>query len=402
MNSNELKDLLSAVVSQAKQVNILTGDHAQAVYHEAEKPAKHADKDERDVARVLGEEAIVAAAIADAGQRVALGYLPELFDTFVVVFVHRVVRPCQVLQLVGAGGFERLVLFDALDVAPEGFEHVHEQHEHQDHDDAQKQRDGDAQLEQQVLHPRVRCADLVVEQCEQRVRAGLDVVADGRFHVVVFGSEHEVACGFELGFVSEPGHVFVERDVCNLCGQAVDAVGISCKAYCRELFLSELIGCGKCLFKLCYRIFAIGEHRMELVDGASAPIRDIELFDIGVHAACAPGRDKHPRLRREEIGGRLQVVDGFAAFDEIRLVGFNHVSFVGDVSCHRESEEREQDSDDDGHGADDAYAQPPRCARRLFVFRLFDFCLVGLCHGNHSLCPDSLPHCYLHSQSSAL
>lgn len=49
MNNDELKELLSAMVSQAKQVNILTGDHAQAVYNEAEKPVKTAGKDEHDV-----------------------------------------------------------------------------------------------------------------------------------------------------------------------------------------------------------------------------------------------------------------------------------------------------------------------------------------------------------------
>lgn len=35
MNNEELKDFLSSVIASAKQVNILTGDHASAPYYEA-------------------------------------------------------------------------------------------------------------------------------------------------------------------------------------------------------------------------------------------------------------------------------------------------------------------------------------------------------------------------------
>ena len=35
MNNEDLKDFLSSVVASAKQVNILTGDHASAPYYEA-------------------------------------------------------------------------------------------------------------------------------------------------------------------------------------------------------------------------------------------------------------------------------------------------------------------------------------------------------------------------------
>ena len=81
MSNDELKDLLSAVVSQAKQVNILTGDHAQAVYNEAEKPAKHADKDECDV------EAATRAAMEYVG-RLKEMVTPAWADHYLDLFKH--------------------------------------------------------------------------------------------------------------------------------------------------------------------------------------------------------------------------------------------------------------------------------------------------------------------------
>ena len=89
MNSNELKDFLSAVVSQAKQVNILTGDHAQAVYHEAEKPARHADKDECDV------EAATRAAMEYVGrlhEMVTPAWASRYMDLFKQIFALPQVR----------------------------------------------------------------------------------------------------------------------------------------------------------------------------------------------------------------------------------------------------------------------------------------------------------------------
>ena len=89
MNSNELKDLLSAVVSQAKQVNILTGDHAQAIYHEAEKPARHADKDECDV------EAATRAAMEYVGrlhEMVTPAWSSHYMDLFKQIFALPQVR----------------------------------------------------------------------------------------------------------------------------------------------------------------------------------------------------------------------------------------------------------------------------------------------------------------------
>lgn len=41
MSNDELKDLLGHVAASAKQVNILTGEHAQAVYNEAGAEQKH-------------------------------------------------------------------------------------------------------------------------------------------------------------------------------------------------------------------------------------------------------------------------------------------------------------------------------------------------------------------------
>ena len=89
MNSNELKDFLSTVVSQAKQVNILTGDHAQAIYHEAEKPARHADKDECDV------EAATRAAMEYVGrlhEMVTPSWASRYMDLFKQIFALPQVR----------------------------------------------------------------------------------------------------------------------------------------------------------------------------------------------------------------------------------------------------------------------------------------------------------------------
>lgn len=89
MNSNELNDFLSTVVSQAKQVNILTGDHAQAIYHEAEKPARHADKDECDV------EAATRAAMEYVGrlhEMVTPAWASRYMDLFKQIFALPQVR----------------------------------------------------------------------------------------------------------------------------------------------------------------------------------------------------------------------------------------------------------------------------------------------------------------------
>ena len=89
MNSNELKDFLSTVVSQAKQVNILTGDHAQAVYQEAEKHARHADKDEYDV------EAATSAAMEYVGrlkEMVTPAWASRYMDLFKQIFALPQVR----------------------------------------------------------------------------------------------------------------------------------------------------------------------------------------------------------------------------------------------------------------------------------------------------------------------
>lgn len=81
MNNDELKELLSAMVSQAKQVNILTGDHAQAVYNEAEKPVKTAGKDEHDV------EAATCAAMEYVG-RLKEMVTPAWADHYLDMFKH--------------------------------------------------------------------------------------------------------------------------------------------------------------------------------------------------------------------------------------------------------------------------------------------------------------------------
>lgn len=89
MNNNELKELLSAVVSQAKQVNILTGDNAQAIYNEAEKPARHADRDEADV------EAATRAAMEYVGrlhEMVTPAWSSHYMDLFKQIFALPQVR----------------------------------------------------------------------------------------------------------------------------------------------------------------------------------------------------------------------------------------------------------------------------------------------------------------------
>ena len=53
MNNDELKDLLAHVAASAKQVNILTGDHAQAVYNEAGENKQGTTKSEEIIKRAL-------------------------------------------------------------------------------------------------------------------------------------------------------------------------------------------------------------------------------------------------------------------------------------------------------------------------------------------------------------
>lgn len=53
MNNEELKDLLGHVVASAKQVNILTGDHAQAIYNEAAANKGGTTKSEEIIKRAL-------------------------------------------------------------------------------------------------------------------------------------------------------------------------------------------------------------------------------------------------------------------------------------------------------------------------------------------------------------
>ena len=49
MSQLDLKEVLATIASNAKQVNILTGDHASAPYYEAEKAAKQRSKEDTDV-----------------------------------------------------------------------------------------------------------------------------------------------------------------------------------------------------------------------------------------------------------------------------------------------------------------------------------------------------------------
>ena len=49
MSELDVKELLATIAANAKQVNILTGDHASAPFYEAEKPAKQHSKEETDV-----------------------------------------------------------------------------------------------------------------------------------------------------------------------------------------------------------------------------------------------------------------------------------------------------------------------------------------------------------------
>lgn len=49
MSNIDVKDLLAALGSNAKQINILTGDHASAPFYEAEKSAKHRGNNDTDV-----------------------------------------------------------------------------------------------------------------------------------------------------------------------------------------------------------------------------------------------------------------------------------------------------------------------------------------------------------------
>ena len=59
MNNEELKDYLSSVIASAKQVNILTGDHASAPYYEAvakESSTKTEEAIKRAVIRLMEEK----------------------------------------------------------------------------------------------------------------------------------------------------------------------------------------------------------------------------------------------------------------------------------------------------------------------------------------------------------
>ncbi len=49
MNDDFLKDLIGGLAGHVNQLNILTGDHAQVNYNEADKPAKQTSKNEPDV-----------------------------------------------------------------------------------------------------------------------------------------------------------------------------------------------------------------------------------------------------------------------------------------------------------------------------------------------------------------
>ena len=49
MSELDVKELLATIAANAKQVNILTGDHASAPFYEAEKPAKQRSKEETNV-----------------------------------------------------------------------------------------------------------------------------------------------------------------------------------------------------------------------------------------------------------------------------------------------------------------------------------------------------------------
>lgn len=49
MSELDIKELLATIASNAKQVNIFTGDHASAPFYEAEKPAKQRSKEDVDV-----------------------------------------------------------------------------------------------------------------------------------------------------------------------------------------------------------------------------------------------------------------------------------------------------------------------------------------------------------------
>ena len=53
MSDEELKELLAHVAASAKQVNIMTGDHAQAVYNEASEPKPTTTKTEELIKRAL-------------------------------------------------------------------------------------------------------------------------------------------------------------------------------------------------------------------------------------------------------------------------------------------------------------------------------------------------------------
>lgn len=53
MNNEDLKDLLAHVAASAKQVNIMTGDHAQAIYNEAIETKQCRTKSDEIIKRAL-------------------------------------------------------------------------------------------------------------------------------------------------------------------------------------------------------------------------------------------------------------------------------------------------------------------------------------------------------------
>ena len=83
MNDDFLKDLIGGLAANVKQVNILTGDHAQVNYNEAEKPIKQASKNETDV------EAATKAALEYVGrlkEMVTPAWQEHYMDMFARIF----------------------------------------------------------------------------------------------------------------------------------------------------------------------------------------------------------------------------------------------------------------------------------------------------------------------------
>lgn len=53
MSNEDIKDLLTKIVASVKQVNLMTGEHAQAIYNEASAPKPTATKTEERIKRAL-------------------------------------------------------------------------------------------------------------------------------------------------------------------------------------------------------------------------------------------------------------------------------------------------------------------------------------------------------------